>query len=60
MNVGPNLTFSHFLNMYFNESIPLELEEGGEQQNKNPNQVWVCSRGHLRFSQFLLLVSLIF
>lgn len=36
MNVGPNLTFSCFLNMYFNESVPLKLGEGGENQNKKP------------------------
>lgn len=58
LNVGPNLTFSHFLNMYFSENVPLKLGEGGENKTKNPNQVWVCSRSHLRFSQFLLLVSL--
>lgn len=36
MNVGPNLTFSSFLNMYFNESVSLKLGEGRENQNKKP------------------------
>lgn len=52
LNVDPNLTYSHFLKMCFNESVALKLGGGGENQNQKPIPGLGMFRGHLMFSHF--------
>lgn len=49
------LTQSHFLKIYFNESLSLKLRGMGE--GTKPKQNLVCPNGHLRFSHFVTAIS---
>lgn len=49
------LTQSHFLKIYFNESLSLKLR--GMGGGTKPKQNLVCPNGHLRFSHFVTAIS---
>lgn len=40
LNVGLNLTLSHFLKIYFSESLSLKLAGRGRKPTKNQTRIW--------------------